>query len=81
MAMMKKSVPAVSPDAYVDALSGWQRTTVYKGCERQSWLARTLTKSSSGGIWSTYQTGLCYSSALKSIACSSASGVASACAR
>ena len=27
-AMMKKSVPAASPDAYVDALSGWQRVTV-----------------------------------------------------
>jgi hypothetical protein len=25
---MKKSVPAASPDAYVDALSGWQRVTV-----------------------------------------------------
>ena len=25
---MKKSVPAPSPDAYVDGLSGWQRTTV-----------------------------------------------------
>ena len=25
---MKKSVPAASPDAYVDALSGWQRATV-----------------------------------------------------
>ena len=28
--MMKKSVPAASPDAYVDALSGWQRVTVRK---------------------------------------------------
>ena len=27
-AMMKKSVPAASPDAYVNALSGWQRVTV-----------------------------------------------------
>ena len=27
-ATMKKSVPAASPDAYVDALSGWQRVTV-----------------------------------------------------
>ena len=26
--MMKKSVPAASPDAYVDALSGWRRGTV-----------------------------------------------------
>ena len=25
---MKKSIPAASPDAYVDALSGWQRVTV-----------------------------------------------------
>ena len=25
---MKKSVPAASPDAYVDGLSGWQRATV-----------------------------------------------------
>jgi hypothetical protein len=25
---MKKSVPAASPDAYVDGLSGWQRVTV-----------------------------------------------------
>ena len=25
---MKKSIPAASPDAYVDGLSGWQRTTV-----------------------------------------------------
>jgi hypothetical protein len=25
---MKKSAPAASPDAYVDALSGWQRSTV-----------------------------------------------------
>jgi hypothetical protein len=25
---MKKSVPAASPDAYVDNLSGWQRATV-----------------------------------------------------
>ena len=25
---MKKSVPASSPDAYVDGLSGWQRATV-----------------------------------------------------
>ena len=25
---MKKSIPAESPDAYVDALSGWQRATV-----------------------------------------------------
>ena len=25
---MKKSVPAESPDAYVDGLSGWQRATV-----------------------------------------------------
>ena len=25
---MKKSIPAVSPDAYVDALAGWQRVTV-----------------------------------------------------
>ena len=25
---MKKSVPASSPDAYVEALNGWQRTTV-----------------------------------------------------
>jgi hypothetical protein len=25
---MKKSIPAVSPDAYVDGLSGWQRVTV-----------------------------------------------------
>src|SRR3954469_12158419 len=28
--MMKKSVPAASPDAYVDALSGWQRVTVQR---------------------------------------------------
>jgi len=27
---MKKSTPAPSPDAYVDALSGWQRSTVGK---------------------------------------------------
>jgi hypothetical protein len=27
---MKKSVPAASPDAYVDALSGWQRVTVQR---------------------------------------------------
>jgi len=27
-AMMKKSIPAASPDAYVDGLSGWQRETV-----------------------------------------------------
>ena len=27
-AMMKKSIPAASPDAYVDGLSGWQRVTV-----------------------------------------------------
>jgi hypothetical protein len=26
--MMKKSIPAVSPDAYVTALSGWQRAVV-----------------------------------------------------
>lgn len=26
--MMKKTVPAANPDAYVAALSGWQRTTV-----------------------------------------------------
>ena len=25
---MKKSVPATSPDAYVNALSGWQHATV-----------------------------------------------------
>ena len=25
---MKKSIPAASPDAYVDSLSGWQRLTV-----------------------------------------------------
>ena len=25
---MKKSIPAASPDAYVDALSGWRRVTV-----------------------------------------------------
>ena len=25
---MKKSIPAASPDAYVDGLSGWQRITV-----------------------------------------------------
>jgi len=25
---MKKSIPAPSPDAYVDSLSGWQRVTV-----------------------------------------------------
>ncbi len=25
---MKKSIPAASPDAYIDALSGWQRVTV-----------------------------------------------------
>jgi len=25
---MKKSIPAASPDAYVDGLSGWQRVTV-----------------------------------------------------
>ena len=25
---MKKSIPAASPDAYVDALAGWQRVTV-----------------------------------------------------
>ena len=25
---MKKSIPAASPDAYVDRLSGWQRVTV-----------------------------------------------------
>jgi hypothetical protein len=25
---MKKSIPAASPDAYVDGLSGWQRDTV-----------------------------------------------------
>src|SRR5262245_53318522 len=25
---MKKSIPAVSPDAYVDGLTGWQRDTV-----------------------------------------------------
>ena len=30
MATMKKSVPAASPDAYVDALSGWQRVTVQR---------------------------------------------------
>ena len=30
LAMMKKSVPAASPDAYVDALSGWQRATVQR---------------------------------------------------
>ena len=28
MAAMKKSIPAASPDAYVGALSGWQRATV-----------------------------------------------------
>ncbi len=28
--MMKKSIPAASPDAYVAALSGWQRLTVEK---------------------------------------------------
>lgn len=28
--MMKKSVPAASPDAYVNALSGWQRVTVQR---------------------------------------------------
>jgi len=27
---MKKSMPAATPDAYVDALSGWQRLTVEK---------------------------------------------------
>jgi len=27
---MKKSVPAASPEAYVDALSGWQRVTVQR---------------------------------------------------
>jgi hypothetical protein len=27
---MKKSIPAASPDAYVDGLSGWQRVTVQK---------------------------------------------------
>lgn len=27
---MKKSAPAASPDAYVESLSGWQRTTVEK---------------------------------------------------
>ena len=27
-ATMKKSIPAASPDAYVDGLSGWQRVTV-----------------------------------------------------
>lgn len=27
---MKKSVPAASPDAYVEALSGWQRVTVQR---------------------------------------------------
>lgn len=27
---MKKTVPAPNPDAYVDALSGWQRLTVEK---------------------------------------------------
>jgi hypothetical protein len=26
--MMKKAIPAASPDAYVSALSGWQRATV-----------------------------------------------------
>jgi hypothetical protein len=26
--MMKKTIPAASPDAYVTALSGWQRATV-----------------------------------------------------
>ena len=26
--MMKKSIPAASPDAYVTALAGWQRATV-----------------------------------------------------
>ena len=26
--MMKKAIPAPSPDAYVAALSGWQRATV-----------------------------------------------------
>lgn len=28
--MMKKSIPAANPDAYVAALSGWQRLTVEK---------------------------------------------------
>ena len=28
LAMMKKTIPAASPDAYVAALSGWQRATV-----------------------------------------------------
>ena len=28
VAKMKKSIPAASPDAYVDGLSGWQRVTV-----------------------------------------------------
>jgi hypothetical protein len=27
---MKKSIPAASPDAYVDGLSGWQRVTVQR---------------------------------------------------
>jgi hypothetical protein len=27
---MKKSLPAASPDAYVDGLSGWQRATVQR---------------------------------------------------
>ena len=27
---MKKSIPAASPDAYVDGLSGWQRLTVQR---------------------------------------------------
>ena len=36
-----------------------------RGCELQSSPAQTWTKSSSGGTWSTYQTGRCFSSALK----------------
>jgi hypothetical protein len=28
LVMMKKSAPATNPDAYVEALSGWQRVTV-----------------------------------------------------
>jgi hypothetical protein len=30
VAKMKKSIPAASPDAYVDGLSGWQRATMQK---------------------------------------------------
>jgi hypothetical protein len=30
LSTMKKSIPAPSPDAYVDALSGWRRPTVDK---------------------------------------------------